>query len=241
MLLKKIIFARQNFTSMNKIKFLLIAVAMLSASASFAQFNTPDRGTSFTLKLNGVMPTGNFGKSTALGLPSVMTYGTEGNAEFGAGLGFNVTYRFGFGLGVFLSADAMWNPIDAEMASNYNAISKTKPNYVNFPIMLGVDYQCYFGDFIGIYGEGGMGTNLMFITPEGWSGDLTHYKLSTAFAGQFGAGILLGKHISIGVHYYLLGKQSVTIKKQDKPITFVTERRDKISPNVLTFRLGIMF
>ncbi len=224
---------------MKTVKTFVIAIVIMVAgiSTSFAQFNTPSSGANFSLKLFGAMPMGDFAQ-TSNTLPSVLLHGTAGNVDMGAGLGFKIDYRFDFGLGIFISGDAMWNQLNADVRTNYDALKKTKPNYVNFPIMLGLDYKCYFGNVFGLYAEGGAGANLLYITPEGWSNDLTEFRLSAAFAWEAGGGILLGKNVSLGVHYYALGNQSIE-SAAENIITSMTKRQLNI--NILTFRLGITF
>ena len=228
---------------MKTLKTLLLAIAILFAgiSASYAQFMTPESGASFSLKLFGAMPMGDFGNNSTLYTlaPSILNPTSAGNVDMGAGLGFKVEYQFNFGLGIFIGADAMWNQLNQEARTKYDALKKTKPNYINFPIMIGVDYQCYFGHVFGLYAEGALGANLMYVTPEGWSDNLTEFRLSTAFAWEAGGGILIGKHLSLGVHYYALGDHKIEIKDAPAILSTATSRMQKV--DVLTFRLGLMF
>ena len=195
--------------------FAVIVALLLSASIGRAQFNNPISGGSFTLNFIGTMPMGDFAEASTPPLifaPSIYGFGDSGNAVYGAGLGFKAGYQFDFGMGIFVGVDAMWNQLNKDMRTCYNDRSKTKPNYANFPITLGLDYKCYFGKVFGLYAEGAAGVGLLFVTPEGWSDNMTDYKLSTAFAWQAGGGILLGEHISMGVHYYMCGNHEIEMK-----------------------------
>lgn len=226
---------------MKTFKTLILAAALLFAgiSASYAQFLTPESGASFSLKLLGAMPSGDFGNNSTLIAPTLINSSSAGNAEMGAGIGFKVEYQFKFGLGVFIGADAMWNQLNQDARTKYDAIKKTKPNFINFPIMVGVDYQCYFGHVFGLYAEGALGANLLYVTPEGWSDNMTEFRLSTAFAWEAGGGILLGKHVSLGVHYYMLGQHKLEMK--DAPALLSAAYTKLQNVNILSFRLGLMF
>jgi len=218
---------------------LIIATLLLGTGISRAQFNTPDAGGSFTLNFIGTMPMGDFAETSyvpTLIAPSVYAFNGCGNATFGGSLGFKAGYQFGFGLGIFVTADAMWNQLNKDMRVSYNNRSKTKPNYINFPIMLALDYKCYFGDVFGLYAEGGAGSGLLFTTPEGWSDNMTEYKLSAAFAWEGGLGILLGEHFSLGVHYYMCGNHHIEMK--DPPL-YITPNVQNVG--ILALKLGLIF
>jgi len=225
---------------------LLIITTFCLVEVSQAQFNTPSSGASFSLNFQGAMPMGDFAATSTPGLisaisgPSVLSFDDNScNADMGAGFGFKVDYRFDFGMGIFISVDAVWNQLNKDIRTKYDNVSKTKPNYVNFPIMLGLDYKCFFGNVFGLYAEGGAGLGILYITPEGWSDDMTHFELSNAFAWQAGAGILLGEHISLGVHYNMFGEHKLEIKDPTVLQSFIPEQKKKMS--TLEFRLGVIF
>lgn len=231
---------------MNEIRKLVVAVIIIVATAGItnAQFLTPNAGGGFTLNFIGALPTGEFSENApytqligTLGGPSILT--TYGNASMGAGMGFKADYHFNFGLGIYISVDAIWNQLNSTVRKDYDAVQKTKPNYLNFPIMLGLSYKCYFGNVFGLYAEGGAGIGLMYVTPEGWNNNITEYRLSNAFAWQAGGGILLGKHISLGVHYNMLGNHNIEIKDPSLLQTVLPARKQKVE--AIVFKLGVMF
>lgn len=222
---------------------LILALLIGSISISNAQFSTGERGGSFTLNFIGALPLGEFSGTDNSGVftPTTPFLFDKGNASMGAGLGFKVDYRFIFGMSVYISADAIWNQLNKDMRLSYDNISKTKPNYINFPIMLGLGYQCYFGKVFGLYANAGAGLGLLYMTPEGWSDQLTNFRVSTAFSWQGGAGILLGEHISIGAHYHFLGNHTIEAKDPTitNPLSMLPSRKQKMS--VLSLKLGIIF
>lgn len=241
-------FATQNCIYMKKFKtlVLLFAVIIGSLGVSNAQFSNGEQGGSFTLNFIGAMPLGEFsGTDVGTGIlgstPTTPFLFDKGNASMGAGLGFKVDYRFNFGMSVYISADVLWNQLNKDMRSKYDDISKTKPNYINFPIMLGLGYQCYFGKVFGLYANAGAGLGLLYITPEGWSDQITNFRVSTAFSWQGGGGILLGEHISIGAHYHFLGNHTIEAKDPtiSVPLSMLPSRKQKMS--ILSLKLGIIF
>lgn len=219
---------------MKKLKLLLFVVVMMFVSAGFAQYNTPPAGATFTFKFSGVMPLGDLAKTTPIALPDARLHGNAGNASFGAGLGFEVGYRFDFGLGLVFSGDLLWNPLNADLRKQYKELSKTQPFYTNVPIQLGLDYRCLFGKVFGLYAKASAGVNLLYLTPEGWEDNLVNYDLSYGFACEVGGGIMLSRHLTLGVHYYFLGKQLVDEYK-GTPLAPTRE----LTPSMLVFRIGV--
>lgn len=219
---------------------LLLAIVIGSVSAANAQFSHGERGGSFTLNFLGSMPVGSFSETSSAILPSPLAF-SNGNASMGAGLGFKVDYRFIFGMSIYISADAIWNQLNSDVRAAYDKISKTKPNYVNFPIMLGLGYQCHFGKVFGLYANAGAGVGLLYITPEGWSDSMTNFRVSPAFSWQAGGGILLGKHISLGAHYHFLGNHTIEAKDPSitNPTSMLPSRKQNMS--ILAFKLGVIF
>ncbi|MCF0207134.1 MAG: outer membrane beta-barrel protein [Bacteroidales bacterium] len=217
------------------IRFFLASVLMLSvAFASNAQFNTLDAGSTLSLKFNGIMPMGNFGNASQSIYPTILNFSPNGDATMGAGFGLSIDYHFSFGLSIFITADAMWNQLNKDMRIMYDGIKKSKPNYLNFPVMGGLGYKCYFGDFFGLYAEGAAGVNFLYVSPEGFTSELTEFKTGNKFAWSAGGGILLGYHLSLGVHYYSLGKQEIV----PKDVTILSKTQDV---RTLQFRLGVIF
>ena len=105
------------------------------------------------------------------------------------------------------------------------------PNYLNIPIMAGVNYEYNLGNSVSLWGEGAVGLNIAKVTKlelyeEGhyyryeydyYSGSSEteydyeervgmKYDLQTTMAFQIGAGVKFGDKFSIGLHYYALGK-----------------------------------
>ncbi|MCR4964644.1 MAG: hypothetical protein K6A41_03200 [Bacteroidales bacterium] len=225
---------------MKKITVLLTALLCLSF-ASFGQ----KAGLSF--QIGGILPMGAFGDQPT-GVAGVIVPGTNsfvknGGAMFGASLGLKYTYTFqntkmeNSGLGIFIAADGMWNALNKDLRDKYDALSCTKPMYVNVPIMLGVNYTTQFSDVFGIWAEAGLGADLLFKTPEGYENLLTRYKMSPEFAFQAGAGIILARTVTLGAHYYWLGSHNVAVSSNSD----VPGGSYPMNINVWAFKLGFHF
>ena len=204
---------------MKRISTILTALLMCVAVCSFGQNNKA--GLSF--QLGGILPMGEFHAQPTgvLGVitPGLNSFDKNGGAMFGASFGVKYTYSFqntkmeNSGLGIFVSADGMWNALNKDLRDRYDKLSVTKPMYVNVPIMAGISYTTTFSDVFGIWAEAGLGADLFFKTPEGTENALTKYKMSPEFAFEAGAGILLVRTVSLGAHYYWLGSHNVMVKE----------------------------
>jgi opacity protein-like surface antigen len=152
--------------------------------------------------------------------------------DAGAGIGFNAGFKWYFnvgvpGLGVMLSVDGLYNgPCQdlknwyrtSEGSFNGGSLNYTaKPQYINVPAMLGLNYIYRFNPNLGVYVEAGAGGNLRFITKMETVNKLAaiqttriqEYDKAFSFAYQAGIGIEVAKNLIIGCSFYDLGKASV--------------------------------
>lgn len=215
---------------MKKIVYILCLGTMIIGMGGIAQAQFRQ-----SIYLNGNIPTGDFGKSTAGGpnlnamtfTPSSMvTYPTTGipltveevgkDAIVGFGLGYRVSYRFDVGMGLvapFANVDFLWNTIDGKWSDKYSDEYWSSPTYFNIPLMAGVTY--IYDELplreVSAYGEFGLGTDLFCITSEGKGkgNERFAYKPTFAFAWMIGAGAYFGQHVSVGLYYYGLGKHTI--------------------------------
>ena len=206
---------------MKRISTIVTALLMCVAVCSFGQ--TTKSGLS--IQLGGILPMGEFhAQPTGLPIigviPGFNTFEQNGGAMFGASFGLKYTYSFqntkmeNSGLGIFVSADGMWNALNKNLRDLYDNARETKPMYVNVPIMIGASYTTQFSDVFGIWAEAGLGADLFFKTPEGISERLTKYKMSPEFAFEAGVGVIFVRTISLGAHYYWLGSHNVMVKEE---------------------------
>lgn len=238
-------------------KTLLVAVSLLTLGAGAAQAQSK-----FTLKLGGGFPTGDFGDFSMRedGSPVFIL---EGDTRIGpggaAGTGFNVGVQWKLmeiksvqGLDLVLSADAFYNALNsdirdmvAEAATRFSYYSLAK--YLNFPVMLGLNYGTGIAPNIGLYGEAAAGLNLRYITSNIWEKNeqeaRVNYGAETSFGYRVAVGLIFSSRYSVELGYYNLG--SAKVKEEavlsENGIVEYTEKRyvGRLTPTLLTLRLGI--
>ena len=155
--------------------------------------------------------------------------------DAGAGIGFNAGLKWYFnvgvpGLGVMLSVDGLYNgPCQdlknwyrtSEGSFNGGSLNYTaKPQYINVPAMLGLNYIYRINPNLGVYVEAGAGANARFITSmetvrkyvlavETQKTTTQKFDNAFTFAWQGGIGIEVAKNLVIGFSVYDLGKADI--------------------------------
>ena len=199
----------------------LLAIGVIAISSLFAQ---PHRGQGLYFKMGCAIPIQQFHKMPDLVIPGENSFYNAGGAEVGMSLGVKYNYAFkntsieNSGIGVFAAAEFMWNQLRKSLRKQYDKIGCTKPEYYNIiPIMAGISYATP-GNNVRGWVEYGVGPDILVKTKEGWKGIFVKYKPTVSCAMQGGVGIQFGStgsytaKGSLGVHYYWLGKQNVTVK-----------------------------
>lgn len=222
---------------MKKFRLILVVALLFGGMLTVSAQQRDHHGIS--VQLGGILPLQDFSASQSYVLPGVNGLGNNGCAMFGASLGLKYNYVFDFGLGVFVSADLMWNALNKNIRDQYDNVSCTKPMYVDVPIMVGVNYVTDFSDIVDVWAEAGLGANLFYKTTEGWNNNTLSYKMNAAFGAEVGAGITFIDLISIGVHYYWLGKQSIKVDGVTYDETYVVPHKMKMG--AMAFKLGFHF
>ena len=209
---------------MKKIVTALCLGAMLFGMGTAAQAQLRQ-----SVYINGNIPTGDFGSNAENGPALIAAYNTGvpltyeqigKDATLGFGFGYRASYRFDVGVGLvapYANVDFLWNTISSKWSEKYSDAYMSSPTYFNIPLMVGVTYiydEMPWND-ISLFGEFGIGTDLLWITSEG-SSDMPggvyykfSYKSTFAFAWQLGVGAFFGEHVSAGLHYYGLGTHNV--------------------------------
>lgn len=216
----------------------------------------------FSLHLGGAVPLGDFGDSRIRDEEPFVAWSTKESDKGGAGFGANVGMKLKFnipsvkGLGIIVTADLFWNGANADLKDLkedlldemlegfeyygdyfeeeeevYEAKIKL-PNYLNIPIMAGLNYEYSLNNGISLWGEGAVGINIAKVTNlemyeeghyyysyydpyYGSSGTIEYdyesrsglkYDIQTGLAFQLGIGVKFADKFSIGLHYYALGK-----------------------------------
>ena len=225
---------------MKNIRNFLVAILLI---VSFTTVSAQDK-IGLSIHLGGALPMGQFTQSPSYVIPCAL--GDKASAIFGASLGLRYNYTFAgtriedSGVGIFLSADAMWNYINKDVRDKYDAVSCTKPMYLNVPIMLGVSWTSDFVNSpVNIWAEAGLGCDLFLKTTEGWNNATVSYVMNPEFACEGGIGILFIKTISIGVHYYWLGKHEIKAKDVNYGDGFLAAPQVPI--HMMAFKVGFHF
>lgn len=218
----------------------IVAILLI---ASFSSVSAQDK-IGLSIHLGGALPFGQFTATPSYVVPCAL--GDKGSAIFGASLGLRYNYTFAntriedSGAGIFISADAMWNYINKDVRNAYDRVKCTKPMYLNVPIIIG---GTWMSDFVNspanIWVEAGIGCDLFLKTTEGWKNATVSYKMNPEFACELGLGVMLIKTISVGVHYYWLGKQDVKVKDVDYGDGFHVAPQMAI--HMMEFKVGFHF
>lgn len=169
--------------------------------------------------LNVGVPVGAFGQSckpfvNAEGLPALTRVGIAKDACIGLGGTYRGSMVFALNNGYIIpsiEASLFWNSISSDSREVFEDQRANHPDYINVPILVGITYRHPIKDNLKAFGEFGIGYDLMFITRDGKK-DASHcysYAASGAMAWQIGAGVMMGRHFSVGLHYFGLGKHLI--------------------------------
>jgi len=233
-------------------KLTLVAALMLLSVFAFAQ--KPVR---FGVYLSEATPLGNMGSGTIKKTADyplgdlrkwalVDKAGTDGFADYGFNIGFDVTVTLPVeGLGIFGGIDFFYNTNSSELLDCLDEYAKfavkntpyvsevkyTAPNFMNIPILFGLNYLHNFNHIVGIWGEAGIGPNFRLISsyerltdyntavnvmfPDGeyvtciQEKDGAQYKSAVTLGFKVGAGVMLWNRMSIGLDFYHLGSAKI--------------------------------
>lgn len=236
---------------MKKSRFLVAAVAAMVMGLGTLNAQS-------TIYIGGVMPLSDYGDGTFSDFGLINGSSEKG----GAGLGFTIGAKYRMpltsGLSVMFTGDIMFNSLKDTITNVNDGSNSTNPNYINVPLMAGLNYEHSLGGSLSIYAEAGAGLNIRFITDyEGAvnvsglaSADATFsYDPAFTFAYQGGIGLKFNDKYSIGVNYYALGKADVkgTASGSVSVLGAAVSTGDhdftagKVNPSMLTIRLGYDF
>ena len=258
-------------------KKIVIAISILMMSISCGEIFAQKDG--FSLHLSGVFPNGKFrefdeelGSDGFQRVCAVWHNESEtGSAKFG--VGFGVKYQLSVpsvkNLRFLIGAELMYNSLNGDAKDFFDEISMyyketILSNYLNIPVMVGLNYSIGLNEKAKVYGEFGLGVDLRSITKTSCENSLKgndfndYYKLeykydnAITFAYQFGVGILFDK-VSVGLHYYNLGSAKVKgnvsatyryndiYGVNDSEYEKVSFKWKKLSTSMLALRVGYHF
>lgn len=195
----------------------IVALFIFGSFTAHAQLET-------SVYFGGNVPTADFNKAATItdstnAFMPIQRSEIGQNASCGLNIGFRASYRFNVGFGEvapYINADLMWNQLKRDTRDAYTLTRSTKPQYFNVPIYAGLNYRYALTEIIKLFGELGIGYDLMFITANG-GGDidadgnpdmnLYRYRVkNNGITWQVGAGAYFDEHVSAGIHYYGLGQ-----------------------------------
>lgn len=259
---------------MNKlVKVFVMAIMLVMGGQAMAQ----TRGAMF---LGASFPMSDFADFDEFG-DFALTSNELDDDDAGAGIGFNAGLKWYFnvgvkGLGVMLSLDGFYNGPSKDLKNAYRDQEgeaggqllggsfsyKAKPQYINVPAMLGVNYYYSINPSLAIYVEAGAGGNLRFITDmesvakatvlgvETQTTTIQDYDKAFSFAYQAGIGIEVAKNLVIGCSFYDLGagavagEQTIKTKTLNDNVTNTTNNYRELGtvhPIMVLGRIGFSF
>ncbi len=175
--------------------------------------------------------------------------------NIGPAAGIKYTYTIKeTGLSLLCSADFFYNTIKKDYqelliqmfgsGGLYTKIEMEFPEYINIPVIAGLQYSIRLFKPVALFGEAGLGVNLLKLTDMKFTSDqqsgTTSASIDPAFSYKAGIGFLIIERISVAVHYLGLGKHTVIYKSEDNNGTHESKGRET-KGNVLALTLGYRF
>jgi opacity protein-like surface antigen len=176
-----------------------------------------------------------------------------------AGTGFYLGYKLLTPLktdGLFwtLNAGIMYNDLQSDFKDDLEdemdgSDDYSLPKYINIPLLAGLQYEKSVSDGLKLYGEAGLGINILKITKISASGDDYEYsetfKPSASLGFKIGAGIVLQDKYTISLNYLGLGSHKVKYEYTEEYDGDSESDDDKfekaLSVNSLNITFGIRF
>ena len=256
-------------------KFTLVAALLLVSVLAFAQ-----KPVKFGVYVGYAAPFGQMGEGDEIPTSGVNAFqglekyalfnedGKQGYAGMGFDLGFDVTVALPVeGLGVFGGLDFFYNSNSSYIKDAYEAMTTymvahstvseynyTLPNFMNIPILFGVNYQHNFNHIVGLFCEAGVGPNFRVIssceTTQKYIGlpdDKTtlSYDAATTLGFKVGAGVMMWDKMSIVADFYSLGSAKIegTEKTESDNVSVEHNFKGKnaISASEFVVRVGYHF
>ena len=140
-----------------------------------------------------------------------------------AGTGFYLGYKLlsplsTDGLYWTFNAGIMYNDLQSDFKDDWedemdDADDYSLPKYLNVPVLAGLQYEKTISDGLNLFGEAGVGLNILKITNESYEYDYSEYlrtfKPSVKLGFKIGAGIVLQEKYTISLNYLGLGSHKV--------------------------------
>lgn len=226
---------------MKKILYCLSALIM----AAFLSANGYSQGY-FSVHMGPAIPVGDFADDDI----------NEDDAG-GAGVGLNLGGKFSYpisdlGLSLFVGADLNFNCLQKEVKDDIEDrydylgldLDIRYSKYINMPLIAGVNYTYKANDLISLFGDFGIGPDLLKITKtkiEAGNDEIEfEYKMSAQFALKIGGGIMFKDKFFVGLHYNAFGEHEVE-GEIDTNGNSIDLEDTEIRVNLLTLTFGVKF
>jgi opacity protein-like surface antigen len=117
-----------------------------------------------------------------------------------------------------LNAGIMYNDLQSDFKEDLedemdDADDYSLPKYLNVPILVGLQYEKPISDGLNLYGEAGVGLNILKLTNLSYQEDdyeeLMTFNPSAKLGFKIGAGIVLQEKYTISLNYLGLGSHKV--------------------------------
>lgn len=222
--------------------------AILFASCVF----TLNAQTKSELQIGLAVPQGNFADDDYYEAIS----GGDGVAGTGFYLGYKLLSPLSTdGLYWTFNAGIMYNDLQSDFKDYledeemYYADDYSLPKYFNVPILAGLQYEKTISDGLNLFGEAGVGLNILKITNLSGEEDnyeeLTTFKPSVGLGFKIGAGIVLQEKYTISLNYLGLGSHKVKYEYESEYYSESESYDDKferaLSVSSLNITFGIRF
>ena len=176
-----------------------------------------------------------------------------------AGTGFYLGYKLlsplsTDGLYWTFNAGIMYNDLQSDFKDDLedavdDADDYSLPKYLNIPILAGLQYEKTISDGLNLFGEAGVGLNILKITNRSYEEDvyeeLMTFKPSVGLGFKIGGGIVLQEKYTISLNYLGLGSHKVKYEYEyvyDGESESDDDKFDKaLSVSSLNITFGIRF
>ncbi len=172
-----------------------------------------------------------------------------------AGTGFYLGYKLlsplsTDGLYWTFNAGIMYNDLQSDFKDDLedemdDADDYSLPKYFNVPILAGLQYEKTISDGLNLFGEAGVGLNILKITNQSYEEDdyeeLTTFKPSVGLGFKIGAGIVLQEKYTISLNYLGLGSHKVKYESEYEYYGVSESDDDKFDKALSVSSLNITF
>jgi Outer membrane protein beta-barrel domain len=172
-----------------------------------------------------------------------------------AGTGFYLGYKLlsplkSEGLYWTFNIGIMYNDLQSDFKDDFddifdNADDYSLPKYLNVPILAGLQYEKAVSDGLNLFGEAGLGPNILKVTNFSLEEDdyeeLTTFKPSVALGFKIGGGIVLQEKYTISLNYLGLGSHKVKYESEFEFGGISESDDDKFEKDLPVSSLNIIF